>query len=137
MLQAQLLAEDYGWPILNLFWTMLIFFLWIAWIFLLFRILGDIFTADDMGGGAKTMWVIFVVFLPFLGVLVYLLARGNSMSQREIRAAQAREAEFQAYVKQTAGTGSGADEIAKLAALRDQGVLSEQEFAAQKAKLLS
>jgi hypothetical protein len=137
MLQAQLLADDYGWPLLNLFWTMLILFLWIAWIFLLFRILGDLFTSDDMGGVAKALWVIFLVFMPFLGVLIYLIARGNSMTQREVRAARDREAQFQDYVKQTAGTSSSADEIAKLAALKDQGVLTEQEFAAQKAKLLS
>ena len=137
MMQAQLVAEDYGWPLLNLFWTMLILFLWIAWIFLLFRILGDLFTSDDMGGVAKALWVIFLVFMPFLGVLIYLIARGNSMTQREVRAARDREAQFQDYVKQTAGTSSSADEIAKLAALKDQGVLTEQEFAAQKAKLLS
>ena len=137
MLQAQLLAEEYGWPILNLFWTMLIFFLWIAWLFLLFRILGDLFTAHDMGGFAKALWVIFLVFMPFLGVLIYLIARGDSMTRREVKAAQDREAEFQSYVKQTAGTASSADEIAKLAALKDQGVLTEEEFAAHKAKLLS
>jgi hypothetical protein len=138
MMQAQLVAEDYGWPLLNLFWTMLILFLWIAWIFLLFRILGDIFTAHDMGGFSKTLWVIFVVFLPFLGVLIYLLARGDSMTQREIKSARDRELAFQDYVKQTAaGSTSSADEISKLAALKDQGVITEQEFAAQKAKLLS
>jgi hypothetical protein len=133
MLQAQ----EYGWPLLNLFWTMFIFFLWIAWLILLFRIFGDIFTSDDMGGGAKTLWVIFVVFLPFLGVLIYVIVRGKSMGQRQMDAAREREAAFQDYVRQTAGTSSSADEIAKLAALKDQGVLTEQEFAAQKAKLLS
>jgi hypothetical protein len=138
MLQAQLLAEDYGWPLLNLFWTMMIFFLWIAWIFLLFRIIGDIFQSDDMGGGVKALWALFVIFLPFLGVFLYVIVRGKHMQQRDLQAAQAREQDFQAYVKQTAGsTTSSADEIAKLAALKDQGVLTDQEFAAQKAKLLS
>ncbi|WP_316376725.1 SHOCT domain-containing protein, partial [Enterobacter hormaechei] len=85
----------------------------------------------------KTMWTIFVIFVPFLGALVYLIARGDSMAQRQVDAARQHEAAFQDYVKQTAGTPSSADEIAKLAALKDQGVLTEQEFAAQKAKLLT
>jgi hypothetical protein len=129
------LAYDY--PLLSLFWTMLIFFLWIAWIVLLFRVFVDIFRSD-MGGFAKALWSIFVIFLPFLGVFVYLIANGQEMGQRDVAAAQQSEQAFRAYVQDAAGSGkSAADELAKLAELRSQGVISETEFAAQKAKLLA
>ena len=129
-----MLAYDY--PILGLFWTMLIFFLWVAWLILLFRVFGDIFRSD-MGGGAKALWSIFVILVPFLGVFLYVIANGRAMGERDIAAAQQRESEVQAYIRQTAGGAGGADELTKLAALRDQGVLTEEEFSAQKAKLLS
>ena len=129
-----MLAYDY--PILGLFWTMLIFFLWVAWLILLFRVFADIFRSD-MGGGAKALWSIFVILVPFLGVFLYVIANGRAMGERDVAAAQQRESEFQAYVRQTAGSGGDADELAKLAALRDQGVLTDEEFSAQKAKLLS
>jgi hypothetical protein len=129
-----MLAYDY--PILGLFWTMMIFFLWVAWLILLFRVFGDIFRSD-MGGGAKALWSIFVILAPFLGVFIYVIANGKAMGQRDIAAAQQRDAETQAYIRQAAGSGGNADELAKLAALRDQGALTDEEFAAQKAKLLS
>jgi hypothetical protein len=129
-----MLAYDY--PILGLFWTMMIFFLWVAWLILLFRVFGDIFRSD-MGGGAKALWSIFVILVPFLGVFVYVIAHGRDMTQRDIAAAQESDAQFRAYVQETAGSGSSADEIEKLAGLRDSGVITEQEFAAQKAKLLA
>jgi hypothetical protein len=129
-----MLAYDY--PILGLFWTMMIFFLWIAWIILLFRVFADIFRSD-MSGGVKALWSIFVILAPFLGVFIYVIANGRAMGERDIEKAQAREAEMQAYIRQTAGGTGGADELAKLAALRDQGVLTEEEFTAQKAKLLT
>ena len=129
-----MLAYDY--PILGLFWTMMIFFLWVAWLILLFRVFGDIFRSD-MGGGAKALWSIFVILVPFLGVFLYVIANGRAMGERDIAAAQQRESEVQAYIRQTAGGAGGADELTKLAALRDQGVLTEEEFSAQKAKLLS
>ncbi len=132
----KVLAYDY--PLLGMFWTFLLFFIWIAWIIVLFRVIFDIFRSKDMGGFAKALWVIFVVILPFLGVLVYLIARGHSMTERDMNEAQAQEQAFQAYVKQAAGSGGGsADELTKLAALRDQGVLSEDEFQAQKSRLLA
>jgi hypothetical protein len=129
-----MLAYDY--PILGLFWTMMIFFLWIAWLILLFRVFADIFRSD-MGGGAKALWSIFVILVPFLGVFLYVIANGRSMGERDLAAAQQRESEMQAYIRQTAGSAGDADELAKLAALRDQGVLTDEEFSAQKAKLLS
>ena len=131
-----MLAYDY--PLLGAFWTMLIFFLWIAWFFLLFRIIVDVFRDKELGGFAKTMWLLFVIFLPFLGVFVYIIARGQSMTERDIAQAQAQQAAFRSYVQETAAGGGGAaDQLEKLAALRDQGVLTEEEFAAQKAKLLA
>jgi type VI protein secretion system component VasK len=131
-----LAEQDY--PLLNLFWTMLWFFLWIIWFFLLFRIIGDIFRSSDLGGWGKAGWSLFVIALPFLGVLTYLIVRGSQMHQREARQAQASEDAFRSYVQQTAGTGtSTAEELTKLGALRDQGVLTDAEFTAQKAKILA
>jgi hypothetical protein len=131
-----LFAYDY--PLLGLFWSMLWFFLWVAWIVLLFRVIADIFRSRDMGGGAKALWVILVVLLPFLGVFVYLLARGHKMADRDIADARSQEAAFQSYVQDVAGSGppSTADELSKLADLNQRGVLSDAEFQAQKAKLL-
>ena len=129
----------YTYPLLSIFWTMLEFFLFFLWIWLLIVIFSDIFRSHDMGGLAKAVWVIFVIVLPFLGVLIYLIARGGSMHERvEAQAAQQQKA-FDAYVKQTAGTsgGSNVDQLAKLAELKSKGVLTDAEFDAQKAKLLS
>jgi hypothetical protein len=128
----------YDFPLLSAFWTMLIFFLWIAWFFLLFKIIADIFRDRSLSGVAKVLWLIFLLFLPFLGAFVYIIARGNSMTERDIAQAKANEAAFRDYVQSAAGGGGGsADQLEKLAALRDKGVLTEEEFAAQKAKLLA
>ncbi len=129
----------YDYPILGLFWTMLILFLWIAWLIILFRVVVDIFRSHDMGGFAKALWVIAVILLPYLGVFVYIIARGDKMASREIADAQANREAFDSYVRDVAGSGGGgtADELAKLAELHSKGVLSDEEFAAQKAKLLT
>jgi hypothetical protein len=129
----------YDYPILGLFWTMLWFFLWIAWLMLLFKVIFDIFRSKDLGGGGKALWAIFVIIIPWLGVLVYLIARGRSMTDRDLEAAQAQQESFKQYVVATAGSGStsAADEINKLAGLRASGVLSDAEFEAEKAKLLA
>ncbi|TDT15893.1 phospholipase D-like protein [Ilumatobacter fluminis] len=130
-----MLAYDY--PLLGLFWTMLMVFLWVAWLFLLFRIFADIFRSG-MGGWSKALWSLFVIFLPFLGVLVYIIANGDDMRKRDIETMQQNEAAFRSYVQDAAGSGGGtATELAKLAELRDSGVLSPEEFEAQKAKLLA
>lgn len=131
-----MLAYDY--PLLGLFWTMIIVFVWIAWIFLVVRIFIDIFRSDDLGGWGKALWSLFVIVLPFLGVLVYLIARGHSMGERDVAQAQQSEAAFRSYVQQAAGSGGGtASELTQLAELHKQGVLSDEEFASQKAKLLA
>src|SRR6185436_4291190 len=132
-----MLAYDY--PILGFFWSMVIFFLFFMWLWLLFRIFADIFRSADLGGFAKTLWIIFVIVVPFLGVFVYVIARGNSMTQRSIDMAQEQRAQFDAYVRETAGTSGSsgtADELAKMASLKDQGVITEAEFAAAKARIL-
>ena len=128
----------YDYPLLGVFWTMMIWFLWISWIVLLFRVIADIFRSRDLGGGAKALWAIFVVVVPFLGVFVYLIARGHKMSEHDVAQAQAQEAQFRSYVQDAAGTGGAtADELTKLADLRTQGVITDVEFEQQKAKLLA
>ena len=123
-------------PLLNAFLTIFWFFIWILWIFLVIRILFDIFASRDLSGGMKAFWTIFVIILPFLGVLVYLIARGGKMQERQVREEQAQEQEFRAYVRDAAGTGPS-DELTKLADLRDRGVISEEEFQQGKAKVLA
>jgi Short C-terminal domain len=132
---VKLIAYDY--PLLGIFWTTLVIFLWIAWFFLLFRVIFDIFRGDDLSGWAKALWLIFVIFLPFLGVLVYVIARGHKITEHDVAHAKAQEQAFQSYVRETASTGGTAEELTKLAALKDQGVITDAEFEQQKAKLLS
>jgi len=128
----------YTYPLLDLFGTMLGLFVFIIWFWLLIVIFGDIFRSRDMGGGAKALWAIFIIILPFLGIFVYLIARGGKMHERAEAAAQAQQKAFDDYVKQAAGSsGSSADQLAKLADLKAQGVLTDAEFEAQKAKILS
>ena len=130
-----MLAYDY--PLLGVFWTMLYLFLLFLWIWLLIAVFADIFRSHDLGGWGKALWTIFVIVIPFIGILVYLIARGGSMHERsEARAAQ-QEKEFQAYVQEAAGSSTNVDQLAKLADLKASGVLSEEEFEAQKAKLLA
>lgn len=131
--------DDY--PLLNLFLTMLWFFLFIAWIWLLVTLLTDVFRSDDLGGWSKALWTIFILVLPLLGALIYLIVRGSGMTERMARDYQRRDEAFREYVRDAASsngasTPSTADELAKLARLRDEGVLSPDEFAAQKARLL-
>ncbi len=134
-----MLAATYQYPILDFFLTMLYFFLFIIWIWLLITVFVDIFRSHDMGGVAKTLWVIFVIILPFLGVFVYLIARGGKMHERAAKDAATQQKAFDQYVRQAAGT-SGEDtasQLSKLADLKSQGVLTDAEFEAQKAKILA
>lgn len=123
-------------PLLDLFWTMLWFFLFFMWIMLLFHVFADIFRSD-MSGVAKALWVIFVIVLPFLGVLIYLIANGDDMRDRAMQKAAEQDAAQRAYIKDAAGGASSADELEKLVNLHEQGVLTDEEFAAQKAKVLA
>jgi ABC-type multidrug transport system fused ATPase/permease subunit len=133
-----MLATTYNYPILSIFWTMLEFFLFFLWIWLLIVVFGDIFRSRDLGGLAKALWVLFVIIIPYLGVLIYLIARGGSMHERAEQQAARQQQAFDEYVKQTAGSGgNSADELAKLADLKSKGVLTDAEFEAQNAKILS
>ena len=132
-----MLASSY--PILDIFLTTLYFFLFIIWIWLLFMVFIDIFRSHDMGGWAKGLWVIFIIVMPYLGVLVYLIARGGKMHERAAAQAALQQKAFDQYVKQTAGTpgASTADQLSKLAGLKSQGLLTDAEFDAEKAKILA
>ena len=128
----------YTYPLADLFGTMLGFFLLIIWFWLLIIVFSDIFRSHDLGGGAKALWVIFVIILPFLGIFVYLIARGGKMQERAAAQATQQQEAFDAYVKETAGTGTDSTEqLAKLADLKQQGVITDAEFEAQKAKILA
>ncbi|MFI6417086.1 SHOCT domain-containing protein [Streptomyces sp. NPDC050842] len=131
--------DDY--PLLNVFWTMLWFFIWIMWLFLLFKVITDIFRDHDLGGWGKAGWLIFCILLPYLGVLVYVIARGKSMGQRDIKQAKASEAAFQDYIRKTAGTtpaaGGATDELVRLADLKEKGAITHEEFEKAKAKVLA
>jgi hypothetical protein len=113
------------------------FFVFVLWIWLLISVFMDIFRSSDMSGGLKAVWVLFVIVLPFLGVLVYLIARGGKMHERAAEQAAHQQKAFDAYVKQTAGAGSSVEDLTKLAALKEKGVISDTEFETQKAKLLA
>jgi len=132
-----MLATDY--PVLDLFLTMLYFFLFFIWIWLAIMVFFDIFRSHDMGGWAKALWVIFIIILPFLGILVYLIARGGGMQERRIHEAEQQKKAFDSYVRQTAaGPGEdSASQLTKLADLKNQGHLTDAEFEAQKAKILA
>ncbi|MFJ5707457.1 SHOCT domain-containing protein [Streptomyces sp. NPDC093105] len=129
--------DDY--PLLNVFWTMCWFFLWIMWFFLLFRIVTDIFRDHELSGWGKAGWLAFCILLPFLGVLVYVIARGTGMTRRDVKQAKESEAAFQEYVRKAAGTsgGGGAAELARLAELKEKGALTDAEYERAKAKLLA
>jgi hypothetical protein len=130
------LADDFGTG--QVFLSMLYFFLFFIWIWLLIVVFSDIFRSHDMGGFAKALWVIFVIILPYLGVLVYLIARGHKMAEHAQEAAQQQDAAFKQYVQQAAGSsGSTADELARLAELKANGTITDAEFEQAKAKALA
>ena len=124
-------------PLFDIFWTMLWFFMFVIWIWLLIAIFADIFRSDISGWG-KAAWSIFVIIVPLLGVLIYLIANGDKMQERSARQTAEAQSAQNAYIKSVAGTGDNtADQLGKLASLHDSGALTDEEFAAQKAKLLA
>ena len=127
------IAADY--PFMDVLWSMIIFFFWVIWIWIVITVLIDVFRRHDIGGFTKALWVIFVVILPWLGVLIYLIVEHDGMRDRSMQQAQAHKAEFDDYVRDTAG--GSADEIAKAKALLDQGTITQAEFDAIKAKAVS
>ena len=129
-------AADY--PFLNIFWTMIIFFCWVIWIWMMILILSDIFRRHDIGGWVKALWIVFLIILPFLGVLIYLIAESKGMAERRNADAQAAQAQFDDYVKTVATSeGGSASEIAKAKTLLDNGTITQAEFDALKAKALA
>ena len=122
-------------PLLDVFLSMMWFFLWVLWFFLLFRVIMDIFRSRDLGGWGKAGWLVFAIVLPFLGVFVYLIARGHKMADRDV--AQAQDEAFRAYVREAAHENGGtADELAKLADLHDHAVISDADYEAGRQKVL-
>jgi len=132
-----LASSSYSYPILGVFWTILMIFLWVIWFWILITIIIDIFRSHDLSGWAKALWFVFILFLPLIGVLVYLIARGGKMHEHQVRQAQLQEEQLRSYVQQAAGSQSSADQLAKLADLRDRGVITDAEFDREKAKILA
>ena len=132
-----LASSSYSFPVLGVFWTILMIFLWVIWFWILITIIIDIFRSHDLSGWAKALWFVFILFLPLIGVLVYLIARGGKMHEHQVRQAQLQEEQLRSYVQQTAGPQSSADQLAKLADLRDRGVITAEEFDREKAKILA
>ena len=132
-----MVLADSSYPLLNLFWTMCILFLWVIWIWILITVFIDIFRSHDLSGGAKALWFLFVLFIPLIGVLVYLIARGDSMHERAAQDARQQDQEVRRYIQDAAGAPNTADQLAKLADLRDRGVITAQEFEREKAKVLA
>jgi Short C-terminal domain len=127
-----------SYPLLDVFWTMLWFFLFFIWIWLLITVFVDLFRSHDLSGWGKAGWAIFVIILPLLGVPFYLIFRGGSMHDRQMQDAANQEQQFRTYVQQAASSSSStADELTKLADLRDRGVITPEEFEQQKASLLA
>jgi hypothetical protein len=129
-----LIAADY--PFLDVFWTMLVFVGWVIWLFLLIRVISDVFRSG-MSGFGKVAWIIFVIVLPFLGVFIYLLVHGDDMGRRDVAQSQAAKESFDDYVRTVAPTGGPAAEIAKAKELLDSGAITQAEFDAIKAKAVA
>jgi hypothetical protein len=134
-----LLADSSGsYPALSVFWTIVEVFLWVIWFWILITVIIDIFRSSDLSGWGKAGWFLFVLIIPLIGVLVYLIARGDSMHERATRRAQQDDAELRSYIQQAAGNShpTTADQLEKLASLRDRGVISPAEFDQAKARIL-
>jgi hypothetical protein len=133
------LASGSSYPLLDAFWTIVEIFLWVIWIWILITVFMDIFRSHDLSGGAKALWFVFVLFVPLIGVLVYLIARGGSMHERSVRLAQQQDQATREYIQRAAAqpSASTADQLEKLASLRDRGVISPEEFQREKEKVLA
>jgi hypothetical protein len=129
------IAADY--PFLDVMWTILVFFVWVAWFMLLFRVFADIFRRQDLSGWGKTGWLIFTIVLPFLGVFVYLIAQGREMTERSLERSAAQQAQFDDYVRSTAHNGGSASEISQAKQLLDTGAITSSEFETLKQRALA
>ncbi len=121
----------------DVLWSMFVFFLWVLWFWLLFTVFGDLFRRHDIGGGAKTLWTIFVIVAPFLGTFVYLIAEGKGMGERQLQRVQASQTQMDSYVRTVASSSNAAEQIAKAKELLDNGTLTQPEFDQIKAKALA
>ena len=132
-----LASSSYSYPLLGAFWTIVEIFLWVIWFWILITVFIDIFRSRDLSGWGKALWFLFVLLIPLIGVLVYLIVRGGSMHDRMVKQAQQDDQQFRDYVQDAAGSASPADQLTKLADLRDRGVITQEEFDRQKAKILA
>jgi len=130
-----IIAADY--PFLDVMWTIFVFFIWVAWFMLLFRVFADIFRRQDISGWGKTGWVVFTIVLPFLGVFVYIITQGREMTERSLERVGAQRAEFDGYVRETARNGGAASEISQAKQLLDSGAITTAEFETLKQKALA
>ena len=127
-----------SYPLLNVFWTIFEVFLWVTWFWILITVFIDIFRSHDLSGGAKALWFLFVLVIPLIGVVAYLIIRGAGMHERTAQVMQARDAAYDSYLAQAGGPSSStADQLTKLADLRDRNVISDQEFDQEKAKVMA
>jgi len=133
--EEYVIAADY--PFLDLMWTMVIFFLWILWFWLLITVFADIFRRHDISGAKKTLWIVFTILVPFLGVFVYLITQNVGMTERQLDRTRAQREEFDDYVRQTASSGGAAAEIEKAKQLLDSGAITQAEFETMKQKALA
>ena len=134
-MQVVLAAADY--PFLDVFWTMLVFFAWVIWIWLLITVFADVFRRHDLSGWAKAGWLVFVIVLPYLGVFIYLITQSRNMAERNVKDAQAAQEQFDQHVKSVAGGGGAAAEIEKAKQLLDDGAITQAEYDAIKQKALA
>jgi ABC-type multidrug transport system fused ATPase/permease subunit len=132
-----LAQSTYSYPLLGAFWTIFEIFLWVMWLWVLFYVFVDIFRSHDLSGWGKALWFLFVLLIPLIGVLVYLIVRGGKMHERAAQSARQQDQEFRSYVQDAAGSQTTADQLSKLASLRDQGVITPDEFEREKAKVLA
>jgi hypothetical protein len=132
-----LASSSSSYPLLDAFWTILEIFLWVIWFWVLITVFVDIFRSHDLSGWGKALWFLFVLILPLIGVLIYLVARGGSMHERMVQRAQRQDDQLRSYLQETAGPQSTADQLTKLADLRDRGVITAEEFEREKAKILA
>jgi ABC-type multidrug transport system fused ATPase/permease subunit len=136
--EAMSLADSsYSYPLLGAFWTIIEIFIWVLWFWVLITVFIDIFRSHDLSGWGKALWFLFVLIIPLIGVLVYLIARGGKMHERMVQQAQQQDQQFRDYVQDAAGSQSTADQLTKLADLREKGVITNEEFDRQKAKILA
>ena len=129
--------SSYSYPLLGAFWTIIEIFLWVLWFWVLITVFIDIFRSHDLSGWGKALWFLFVLIIPLIGVLVYLIVRGGKMHERMVQQAQQQDQQFRDYVQDAAGSQSTADQLTKLADLRDRNVITNEEFERQKAKILA